>query len=270
MIAASLATATVTLAQVGTATDVVIDAASNTASNAALDVALDAVTDTVTDTVTDAATPQADAATDAAPVAPSRSNAAADAATDCAAIRIPEDDGVLTRAERIALLDRILLDSLNTPCPAVDSVGGGGGASGGGGVAGDGIEGADGDSGEAATAAANAAASIPAGDIQGERAEASDAAPRERSDATANRDPAAKDYRRAGDESNGKIPDDIPSAKNDDIIAKQFRQAAIEETDPVVKAKLWNEYRRYKNLPEKKVPESGAAANEMVEAKSKP
>jgi len=48
---------------------------------------------------------------------------------------------------------------------------------------------------------------------------------------------------------NGKIPDDIPPANNDSILEEQIRQAATNETDPIIQAKLWNEYRKYKGLP---------------------
>ncbi|HFD11796.1 MAG TPA: hypothetical protein ENJ32_04935 [Crenotrichaceae bacterium] len=48
---------------------------------------------------------------------------------------------------------------------------------------------------------------------------------------------------------NGKTPEDIPGADNDDVIAAQIRLAAEIETDPDKKAKLWNEYRKYKGLP---------------------
>ena len=41
-------------------------------------------------------------------------------------------------------------------------------------------------------------------------------------------------------------PDDIPDAKDDDIIARQLREAAMQEQDPVLKEKLWEEYRKYK------------------------
>lgn len=50
---------------------------------------------------------------------------------------------------------------------------------------------------------------------------------------------------------NGKLPEDIPPANNDDVVAKQIREAAIGEQDPQKQAKLWNEYRRYKGLSEK-------------------
>lgn len=49
----------------------------------------------------------------------------------------------------------------------------------------------------------------------------------------------------------GKAPEDIPSAANDDAVAAQIRLAAEVETDPEKKAKLWNEYRKYKGLPVK-------------------
>ena len=51
--------------------------------------------------------------------------------------------------------------------------------------------------------------------------------------------------------SNGKLPEDIPPADNDDIIAKQIREAALGEPDPQKQAKLWNEYRRYKGISER-------------------
>ena len=50
---------------------------------------------------------------------------------------------------------------------------------------------------------------------------------------------------------NGKLPEDIPSADNDSALAAQIRHAAENETDPVKKAQLWNEYRKYKGLPQK-------------------
>jgi len=37
-----------------------------------------------------------------------------------------------------------------------------------------------------------------------------------------------------------------PSAGDDDIVARQLREAAENETDPVLRDKLWEEYRRYK------------------------
>lgn len=41
-------------------------------------------------------------------------------------------------------------------------------------------------------------------------------------------------------------PADIPDGNDDDIVARQLREAAEKEADPELKAKLWEEYRRYK------------------------
>lgn len=48
---------------------------------------------------------------------------------------------------------------------------------------------------------------------------------------------------------NGSIPEDIPPADNDSVLEAQIRQAAMHETDPVKRERLWNEYRKYKGLP---------------------
>jgi len=44
------------------------------------------------------------------------------------------------------------------------------------------------------------------------------------------------------------VPDDIPPARDDDIIARQLREAAQQETDPELREKLWDEYRKYKGI----------------------
>ena len=41
-------------------------------------------------------------------------------------------------------------------------------------------------------------------------------------------------------------PPDIPDGSDDDVVAKQLREAAEKETDPELKKKLWEEYRKYK------------------------
>ena len=43
------------------------------------------------------------------------------------------------------------------------------------------------------------------------------------------------------------IPADIPNGSDDDVVARQLREAAMKETDPVLRDKLWDEYRKYKN-----------------------
>ncbi len=49
--------------------------------------------------------------------------------------------------------------------------------------------------------------------------------------------------------SNGKLPEDIPNDNNDDVLAQQIKNAALNEKDPEKQKKIWNEYRKYKNLP---------------------
>jgi hypothetical protein len=43
-------------------------------------------------------------------------------------------------------------------------------------------------------------------------------------------------------------PADIPSGDDDDVVARQLREAALHEPDPELREKLWNEYRKYTGL----------------------
>ena len=42
------------------------------------------------------------------------------------------------------------------------------------------------------------------------------------------------------------VPAGIPDGSDDDIVARQLREAAMNETDPELREKLWQEYRNYK------------------------
>ena len=42
-------------------------------------------------------------------------------------------------------------------------------------------------------------------------------------------------------------PPDLTNTKGDDVIARQLREAAQKENDPVLREKLWDEYRKYKS-----------------------
>ncbi len=53
------------------------------------------------------------------------------------------------------------------------------------------------------------------------------------------------------------IPDDIPSGNDDDVVARQLREAAMSEQDPELRERLWNEYRNYTGLPIPENSESG-------------
>ena len=50
---------------------------------------------------------------------------------------------------------------------------------------------------------------------------------------------------------NDMIPEDIPQDDNDSVLEEQIRLAAMNEKDPEKKKRLWNEYRKYKGLPQK-------------------
>lgn len=50
----------------------------------------------------------------------------------------------------------------------------------------------------------------------------------------------------AGRSGNSRVPPDIPDGKDDDVVARQLREAAENEQDPELREKLWDEYRRYK------------------------
>jgi hypothetical protein len=51
----------------------------------------------------------------------------------------------------------------------------------------------------------------------------------------------------SGETTTTTIPEDIPPADNDSVLQRQIRQAAISETDPQKKKRLWDLYRQYKN-----------------------
>lgn len=44
----------------------------------------------------------------------------------------------------------------------------------------------------------------------------------------------------------GRPPPDIPDGSDDDVVARQLREAAEKERSPALKEKLWEEYRKYK------------------------
>ena len=42
--------------------------------------------------------------------------------------------------------------------------------------------------------------------------------------------------------------DDIPSGRDDDVVARQLREAAMSEPDPELREALWDEYRNYTGI----------------------
>lgn len=182
---------------------------------------------------------------------------------DCAEILMPNlAYAALTAAEKTALLERALWKSLNNfdPCKAAAS-GTNNGAVGGNSGGDSGVDSGDnamqGNKSADGTAKAQVIESTSVGDIQGDQSATKTPLPGQNNRAeeitTTNQTGQTTDRTTLP---NGKAPQDIPPAGNDNIIAKQFRQAALDEKDLVIKAKLWNEYRRYKNLPVQDVPET--------------
>ena len=43
-------------------------------------------------------------------------------------------------------------------------------------------------------------------------------------------------------------PEDIPSGRDDDVVARQLREAAMTEPDPELREALWSEYRNYTGI----------------------
>ena len=186
---------------------------------------------------------------------------------DCNEISIPDIDSLnLTREEKITLLDRLLMDSLSqySPCRnTMSASSGGGGSSTSGEMQGTGSDSGQNQGYSASSAPASSTTSTSSGasgelqgtesamvneeiqiDTQSEDSGGMQGIEPETQEAAITESPSAPAM-------NGKLPEDIPPADNDSVIAKQLREAAMQETDPVKQAELWNKYRRYKNLPER-------------------
>jgi len=186
-----------------------------------------------------------------------------EASIDCTDVRIDyADDPTLTREERIHLMDKALYKSLNkielcqSAKKMAETCDGGATA-----ACTNGANGSSDDSGdssskiEGASAGGSVASSTMSGtELPKEGSAAEDNIKVEKSDVSSASQSAKNENSMNKDNisvANGKLPDDIPSADNDSALAAQIRHAAENETDPVKKAQLWNEYRKYKGLPQK-------------------
>ena len=166
---------------------------------------------------------------------------------DCTNVQIDySDDPTLTRGERIHKMDKSLSKSLDNfklchqetkrieTNVANDNSGGAGEATGN-------------------SKAENMGEAIASSTISGtELPAAKDDAQEESEDSLALQTINNKNgnYQGSVSTANGKDPDDIPSANNDSALAAQIRRAAVNETDPIKKKLLWDEYRKYKGLTE--------------------
>ena len=185
----------------------------------------------------------------------------------------------LTRAERLARMDRAFYDSLDrfdecqSAATGTDAATGAGGAATAAGRYGS-AAGADGGTGgdSAGTGDGASVESVAAEGIQGAE---SPEAPETTVDGTSADDTSiesvaaggirgteapedgektAADTDRPPAAGSGRTPDDIPAPDNDSVLEAQIRRAAMEESDPRIRAELWNEYRKYKGLPPKPLP----------------
>ncbi|MDX1574442.1 MAG: hypothetical protein R3341_10505 [Methylophaga sp.] len=162
------------------------------------------------------------------------------AETDCGEADIRyRDDPSLSRAERIVLMEKAFYDSINRfeNCELANQSSSSSASNNDSG-AGAGADGAqsDGLSENSATASQEMQGTDPALEIPPSMAEQD----MQDSESAMMESPASA--------RNGAIPEDIPAANNDDAIAAQIRLAAEAETDPEIRKKLWNEYRKYKGL----------------------
>lgn len=194
----------------------------------------------------------------------------AGAQIDCTKIKLEyKDNPSLTKEENVALMDAALLRSLekydycqnNRPVASGGGGGGGGGASAGGG-------GGSGISGSGSASASNAK-SVASTDLTGTNTASSNSGTAASSQQIEEKQKAEQSKQASVNElppsdlkskelakntysGSGKTPEDIPPADNDSVLEAQIRQAAMQEKDPVIQEKLWNEYRKYKGLPAKK------------------
>lgn len=192
---------------------------------------------------------------------------------DCTDVSVDYwDDLTLTQEERLRLMDEAFLQSLNRfeLCQSAKKMAAssGEGANDGNGTAG-GSGGLTGDSGGTSSGLSPGGTSQNGKSQDGKSiGESVAGSTMSGNDAPKNIPPAGetkasgdlkkdqKDQNDAGNnthgkkqQSNGKLPEDIPPAQNDDALAAQIRYAAENETDPVKARQLWNEYRKYKGLP---------------------
>lgn len=142
--------------------------------------------------------------------------------------------------ESLSDFDRLLLreqEILARRAEATPPSGGSGDHAGGGGFPGEGGETTAGETGSSADPGASGGADDTSGgstDLDtGERPASTGASP------------GSGDDEDRGD----RVPPDVGSGNDDDIVARQLREAALAEDDPELRARLWDEYRAYKGLP---------------------
>jgi hypothetical protein len=142
-------------------------------------------------------------------------------------------------ASGLADFDELLLREQERVKAAAPRSASGGGMGGGTNADGHGDDGNDG-GGEGSAGENRKAGETEAGDASnGDRPQAGGGA--ERSSTGAGGTPARTSRNGAT-----RQPPGIPDGRDDDVVARQLREAAEKETDPELQKKLWEEYRKYK------------------------
>ena len=205
-------------------------------------------------------------------------HAGAAAAGDCAPSEVLADikGRSLTPAEKIARLDAALSDSLARfdACQSAASAaaeGNTGTGSAAGGATGSGVSGLAGAGTSGLAGAAGRAGSPEAGEPAPggavESVAAAGIAGTEPDDGAADTPPGPE---RPPDRGFGsgpaEVPEDIPAPDNDSVLEAQIRRAAMEETDPRLRAELWNEYRKYKGLPPRPLPDDDGGPSDAQDS----
>ena len=141
--------------------------------------------------------------------------------------RLSEFDEMLIREQEVLAGNRVEIET--------EQASGSGGYAGGGGFGDDGDDFGDDDFGD------DPEAQTPAGGDSGSSGE-------ETGDEESGAQPGAPvGADSTGTGSGGAIPPDVGDGSDDDIIARQLREAAMNEEDPELREKLWQEYRDYKD-----------------------
>jgi len=83
----------------------------------------------------------------------------------------------------------------------------------------------------------------------GSEADASQGQEGEAQDSQSESDSGDDSSQSQADKEKERIPDDIPmDGTGEDVIARQIREAAIQEDDPLIREALWEEYRKHMGI----------------------
>ncbi|HXV63272.1 MAG TPA: hypothetical protein VEK15_21415 [Vicinamibacteria bacterium] len=144
-----------------------------------------------------------------------------------------ELDESLREFDKLILREQEILEERHEATAAEAAANAGGeGSAGGGGSGADGDRGEDGSLEETAEAGGEESPGGTGGSPDSPEYDET-GAPTDSSDAT-------------GETRNGRVPPDVGDGSDDDIVARQLREAAMNEEDPELREKLWDEYRAYK------------------------